>query len=467
MVFSSITFLFVFLPLVILAYFICPKKARNLVLLIASLLFYTWAEPFFVFLLIFLILTDYFAGRLIQRYRKQKAALNTVFVVAIVLNICALILFKYQVFPSGIQDTVNNNAFVSLMIPLGISIYVFQGMSYVIDLYWNKIKLQRNLLDFSMYVSFFPQMVCGPIVRYSDIKNEISHRQESYNKISKGYGMFIRGLAKKLLLADNMLLIWNSIKVQPHDTLSAVTAWIGILAFAFAIYFYFSGYTDMARGLAKIFGFEFPLNFNYPYLSKSVVEFWRRWNISLTVWFKTYLFTPIGKNNNSFFLSLFKLVGIWLVMGIWYGGQFNFFLWGLYFGVIIIVEKLFLSSLLVHLPKFIQQLYTFLLVLFGWVIFEMDTLSQMASYFNAMFAGNSGAIMDSTALYYLRGFFLLFVICIIACRNIGHNLALKYEHSKPRISLWVRVIAETVLTIVCFISVIGSQLPDQSFFFRF
>jgi alginate O-acetyltransferase complex protein AlgI len=477
MAFSSVTFLFIFLPLAVIFYFITPVRYRNVVLLIDSLVFYFWSDPTAFLLLIVLTIINYLFGKWIGRLARSKWALVPT-LAGVLINLVCLLSFKYGLFFQNTVEQIiqNNSTAAELFIPIGISIYVLQAISYLIDVYLHRIRAQKNLLLFAIYFTSFPQMICGPIIRYSDVKHNLTERQTNANTISRGYSMFIRGLAKKVFLADSMLTLWQSIKVLDYSELPAVTAWLGIIAFSYAIYFYFSGYSDMARGIAKIFGFEFPINFNHPYVSKNIVEFWRRWNISLTVWCKSCIISPLSRTKNSFFPTVLKLLIIWVVMGLWYGGKTGYILWGLYIGIWIIIEKMFLSGFLEKLPILIQKVYTKILILCGWVIFEMDNLSQVAAYFKAMFTGNAASFSDffsistfadETTFYFFSSYLIILIICIIAATNLEHIVILKQSQNHPVATQWVCMIWETVLFLGCVVYILGGNGNNFAFFINF
>lgn len=464
MEFSSIAFIFAFLPLTMLVYFCTSKKRRNLVLFIANLVFYAWAEPLFVFLLLAAAVVDYGAGLLLERYRPVRWKRRSVLWAVVALHLFALLAFKYQVL---LPWTDPNAALLTdVLVPLGISIYLFQGLSYVIDLYLQKIKVQKNFIDFGVYLAFFPTMVCGPILRYSDLRTELGKREETLNKAATGYSLFIKGLSKKMLLADSLLNIWYSIQELEHGQMSVLTAWLGIAAFALAIYFYFGGYSDMARGIAKILGFDIPANFNYPYVSRNINEFSRRWNISLINWFKAYVFTPLAPNSSAPLITVLKLLLTWTLVGAWYGNGVGFALWGLYLGVFILAERLFLVDLLNKIPVVFQRIYTLAVILLGWVLFEMDTLPQALSYYGSLF---SGPFIDknSVALYYLGHYWLLLVLAIFCATNVWHNFTLKLELQRPVLVRWGRIVSETALTVICVVYAIGGQPNALDFFVRF
>ncbi len=433
MVFSSITFLFYFLPLVLLFYYIVPYKFKNFILLIFSLIFYAYGEPIYIFLMIFSCIVDYTNALIIDKYRntyKAKLALIS----SIVINLSLLGFFKYSDFFISIVNNITNNniPLLNITLPIGISFYTFQTMSYTIDVYRNEAPVQRNIIPLSTFVTLFPQLVAGPIVRYSDISYDLNHRTHNFNKFYEGIYRFIIGLCKKVILANNLGLIWYSIKATPFDTLSLATSWLGIICFTLQIYFDFSGYSDMAIGLGKIFGFEFLENFNFPYISKSITEFWRRWHISLGIWFRDYVYIPLGGNKCSKSRWFFNIFVVWFLTGLWHGASFNFILWGLYFGVILVIEKLFLLNLLKKLPNFISHIYVIFLVIIGFVLFEIDTLSGVLNYLSSMFNFNN-ILVDNTFFYYLVPNITLIVFAIIASTPIVKNILDKY--------IYIRIIA--------------------------
>lgn len=334
MVFSSLIFLFMFLPLTLIIYYISPKVSRNFILFIVSLIFYAWGEPVYIVIMLFSTIFDYANGVLIDKYRNYKGIAKVIFINSIIVNLGILSFFKYYSFIiENINTLFNLNIQVEVLpLPVGISFYTFQTMSYVIDVYLGKVQAQRNIISFGTYVTMFPQLVAGPIVKYSDIDKQLQDRNVTLDRFGEGMELFIRGLALKVLLANNIGLLWTSIKTTPLSELTILTAWIGIIAFAFQIYFDFRGYSAMAQGLGKMFGFDFPENFNYPYISKSVTEFWRRWHISLGSWFREYVYIPLGGNRTGLFKQLRNLFIVWFLTGLWHGANWNFIIWGLYFG---------------------------------------------------------------------------------------------------------------------------------------
>lgn len=422
MVFSSITFLFYFLPLVLFSYFLSPSKLKNLTLLIFSLIFYTFGEPKYIFIMIFSTIVDYIHALIIDKYRNTLNA-KIAFISSIVINLSLLVFFKYSNFFISIINSIfsANLDLLNLTLPIGISFYTFQTMSYTIDVYKNEAKPQKNILNLATFITLFPQLVAGPIVRYVDINKQLDTRNSDIDKIYNGIYRFIIGLSKKILLANNLGIIWSSIKISQYRELSILTSWLGIICFSLQIYFDFSGYSDMAIGLGKIFGFDFLENFNFPYISKSITEFWRRWHISLGLWFRDYVYIPLGGNKVSKLKWFRNIFIVWFLTGLWHGASFNFILWGLYFGFILILEKLFILNILNKLPDFFKHTYTLLLVIIGFVFFEIENLKDIFNYFNAMFNLNNKFI-DSTFIYYLTPNITLIIISIISSTPLIKNI---------------------------------------------
>lgn len=423
MVFSSTIFLCVYLPLVLLGYYICPKKGRNLFLLIVSLVFYAWGEPKYVFLMIFSILVNYIFGRLMDKHRENKKRMKLMLVLSVVIDIGLLSVFKYTDF---IITNVNaifgaNFDLLNIALPIGISFYTFQAMSYTIDVYRDDVRVQKNLIDFGMYITMFPQLIAGPIVRYADVQDQLAERSVTTADFSEGIMRFVVGLGKKVLLANQMGAVWSEIYALGGDV-SALMAWTGAIAYTFQIYFDFSGYSDMAIGLGRMFGFKFPENFRYPYQSVSITDFWRRWHITLSTWFKEYLYIPLGGNRRGLTRQALNLLIVWSLTGFWHGAGWNFVLWGLYYFVILFIEKLFLLKALEKLPKFFRHVYALLLIIIGWVIFASDDVSVLLPYLGSMFGAN-GAIggMD---VYTLLTKAALLVICCIASTELPKKLFL-------------------------------------------
>lgn len=449
MVFSSLTFLYVFLPLVLVAYYIAPMKGKNIIILISGILFYAWGEPFYVFLMLFSITVDYTMGRLIDRF-DDKPKLRTLFLLAsLIINLGLLCVFKYSSFlVQNINGLFGLQLFdPQLPLPIGISFYTFQSLSYTIDLYMRNIKVQKNIVSYISYVTLFPQIVAGPIVRYQDIANEIDHREITMSKVSEGIRIFLIGLGKKVLLANNIGALWTAVKGMELSEISTVTAWLGILAFTFQIYFDFSGYSDMAVGLGKMLGFEFPKNFNYPYLSRSISEFWRRWHITLGTWFRCYVYIPLGGNRHGTLKTLRNLLIVWFLTGLWHGASWNFILWGLYFGLLIILERLFLGKLLEKLPAALSTAYSFLLVVIGWVIFETESIPRIFAYLKAMFFGSSAGFADAQAVYFIATYGIVFLICILAATDYPKKLVEGLQKNHPKIVQGVSPIYQLALMV--------------------
>ena len=445
MVFSSLTFLFVFLPVVFIIYYAVPKRAKNVVILVSGLLFYAWGEPIYVLAMILSTFIDYTAGRLIDKYDDKPKIRTICLIVSLVMNIGLLGTFKYLGF---LINSVNGWFGLSipnpnLPLPIGISFFTFQSMSYTIDLYRRNIKVQKSAVSFMAFVTLFPQIVAGPIVRYEDVQNELDNRSVTEKMLGDGISRFITGLGKKVLIANNIGMLWTQVKGMDYGELSAVTAWLGILAFTFQIYFDFSGYSDMAIGLGKMMGFNFPENFNYPYMSHSISEFWRRWHITLGAWFRSYIYIPLGGNRKGLPRTIINLLIVWAVTGIWHGASWNFMLWGVYFGVLIIIERLFMGKVLEKIPSFFSWLYTFVLVVFGWVMFEaVDTsivnigemFGQMFTYIGAMFGAN-GTVMDNTATFAIVNYGVMFAVCILGSSDMFKNAA---EYIRKKAPEWVQ-----------------------------
>jgi len=429
MVFSSPEFLSLFLPLVVLLYFIFPVKLRNGLLLCFSLLFYAWGEPVYVFVMLGSIVMNYVTGLLISRFsspKKRKAAL----IAGVAGNLLLLGAFKYTGF---FAENVSALTGISLPIkeialPIGISFFTFQAMSYIIDVYRGNAEAQKNPLNFGLYISLFPQLIAGPIVRYSTVAKEINSRTTDFSLAAEGVKRFITGLAKKAVLANSAGLIWDTL-TEGGGEMTAAYAWGAALAFSFQIYFDFSGYSDMAIGLGKVFGFHFEENFNYPYISKSVTEFWRRWHISLGTWFKEYLYIPLGGNRKGKAKQIRNILIVWLLTGLWHGASWNFIIWGLYYGVLLLCEKLFLSRLKEKLPAFFNHVFTLLAVLFGWVIFAVEDISLIPGFIKSMLGFNGFA--DGGTPYFIVSNAVLFAVLFIASvplfNNLGSKLREKYS----------------------------------------
>ena len=414
MVFSSTVFLLIFLPVVAGIYFLCPRKARNTVLLLFSLVFYGWGEPKYILIMLFSTVFDYTNARLIGHFQdtgRNKAA-KAVLIVDVVGNLGILGFFKYTDFAIDNLNSLLNAGIpaLGLALPIGISFYTFQTMSYTIDVYRGIVKPQKNILNVGAYVTLFPQLIAGPIVQYKTVEHELMYRRESVFEASRGMQRFVVGLAKKVLIANQVGALWEQISAMSAPT--AVTTWLGAIAFTFQIYFDFSGYSDMAIGLGHLFGFHFLENFEHPYESRTVTEFWRRWHISLGTWFREYVYIPLGGNRHGKARQILNLAIVWFLTGLWHGASWNFVLWGLYYAVLLILEKLFLLRWLDKAPKWVGHVYTIFAFIMGWVLFAITDFAQLGQYVSAMF---TATFVDGTALYLLRSNVVLLIAAIIGC----------------------------------------------------
>ncbi len=444
MVFSSVLFLFRFFPLFFLLYYAAPGRMKNIILFLGSLFFYAWGEPVYVVLMLFSTIVDYTHGRLLGRFRDKRAA-KGILLSSVIINLFMLCFFKYTDFLIGSVNSLAGTAFplLKLPLPIGISFYTFQTMSYTIDVYRGEAKVQKNLLDFGVYVTMFPQLIAGPIVKYRDVEERIHNRTISLLSISAGLKRFCVGMAKKVLLANNMGELWTLISEMNFGQISAATAWLGVIAFAFQIYFDFSGYSDMAIGMGQMLGFHFPENFNYPYISASVTEFWRRWHISLGSWFREYVYIPLGGNRKGLPRQLVNILIVWMLTGIWHGAGWNFLLWGLWFAFALILEKLFLGRLLAWLPKIVGIVYTLFVALAGWVLFALETPAAIWSYFGAMMGG--AGFLDRQALYLGGQYLVLLLISLAAAVPLPHMLAKQLEKSRTGMGIAVYRFGEKLI----------------------
>lgn len=433
MVFSSLSFLTLFLPLTILLYFAVPRRFRNLLLFLASLIFYAWGEPVYIVLMLFSSVVDYSHGLLMEKFDGRPGVRRALLISSVVINLSLLGFFKY----AGLVVSTLNAALSlsipvpSVALPVGISFYTFQTMSYSIDVYRRNCPAQRDPIAFGCYVTMFPQLIAGPIVRYVDVMREINDRRETFEGFYLGIRRFLVGLAKKLILANGVGMLWDSVSAQPAASLSALSAWLGVLAYAFQIYFDFSGYSDMAIGMGRMFGFQFPENFRYPYVSRSVSDFWRRWHITLSTWFREYLYIPLGGNRVCVPRNIFNLAVVWMATGLWHGASWNFLLWGAYFGAVLIAEKFLYGKALSRAPGFVGWAYTALVVLVGWVFFALDDLGRGAAYLGAMFGGGAGAV-DAYALRALLNYGAVLLLCAAASTPLASGALERLRARQPR-----------------------------------
>lgn len=466
MVFSSLEFIFVFLASVLAVYYLVPPKARNIVLLLFSLVFYGWGEPVYVFLMIATITVDYICGYIIGRDldSKPKRAKVTL-IISIVINLALLGVFKYYDFFAGtLNSLLGRGVFptLGLTLPIGISFYTFQALSYVIDVYRRDARVQKNIAAFGTYVTLFPQLIAGPIVRYADVDDQLRERTHSLTLFASGCRTFICGLAKKILLANAAGAMWNSLSAAAEP--DALGAWLAIVFYTFQIYFDFSGYSDMAIGLGKMFGFSFRENFYYPYVSESITEFWRRWHISLSTWFREYVYIPLGGNRRGVGRTYFNLFCVWLLTGLWHGASWNFVLWGLYYFALLVIEKTFLLRLLERAPKFLRHIYSMAAVIFGWLLFVIEDVSSIGAYLSRMFGG-TGVFATQITVYELVRNLVFLAILILASTPAPKKLWYKlYSKGTP----W-----RIVQSVVCAIAFVlcTAYLVDSSYnpflYFRF
>lgn len=426
MVFSSLLFLFRFLPCVLILYFITPSCMKNtwknLVLFLSSLVFYAWGEPVYIVLMLFSTVVDYInggmAGYCINRDRKG-AAKFFVFL-SIVINLSLLFVFKYTGFLTGIWNDITGMDIKTkeLALPIGISFYTFQTMSYTIDVYRGDARVEKNIINFGAYVAMFPQLIAGPIVRFKDISVLLRERKGTIEKLSYGTLRFVTGLGKKVILANQAGEIFKTVTAYSGENLTTVSAWFGLLMFALQVYFDFSGYSDMAIGLMSVFGFQIPENFNYPYLSKSITEFWRRWHISLGTWFKEYVYIPLGGSKKGMARTFFNIFIVWFLTGLWHGASWNFIAWGMYFCLFLVVEKLGLLKILDRLPAFLSHIYALAVIYFSWLLFAWEDIAYHRSFLKAMAGITDAGFVNTNTKYLIASNAILFVFLVIGSTNI-------------------------------------------------
>lgn len=424
MLFSSITFLFIFLPVTLVLYFVVPHKFRNIIMLIASLIFYAWGEPVYIILMLLSIFLNYVCGLDICQKEDDPQKAHRSLIFAIVANLLLLGFFKYYGF---FLDSLNavlpvDIPYRELPLPIGISFYTFQALSYIMDVYRKEVRPQKNILYFAMYICMFPQLIAGPIVRYIDIEEQLKNRTVTMRKFGQGAEYFIIGLAKKVILANSVGQVFDQIAGLQLGSFSVLTAWVGCISYAFQIYFDFSGYSDMAVGLGKMFGFEFRRNFDYPYTSSSITEFWRRWHISLSTWFREYVYIPLGGNRCTQSRHIMNLLVVWMLTGLWHGAAWNFLFWGLYYGILLVLEKYVWGQALERLPSVVRHIYSMVLVLIGWVFFFSPSLGYAMKYLGAMFGAGASAFADKQALYYILTHWLLYLLAVIGSSAVGYSL---------------------------------------------
>ena len=463
MVFSSMTYLFVFLPMVLLAYFIAPPRARNMVLLAFSLIFYAWGEPVYIFLMLMSITVNYVFGRIIANNRahhSRYAKLNLG--IAVGWNLTALGIFKYYPFVSSQLRGIGLGFIpgLKLLLHIGISFYTFQAISYLVDIYRNQIRVQRGFFKFALYISMFPQLIAGPIVRYEDVEKQLSKRKVTLAMFGNGGEFFLRGLIKKVLLANQLGALYVQIESLGVAHTSVLTAWLGAFAYTFQIYFDFSGYSDMAIGLGKMFGFRFPKNFDYPYTATSITSFWRRWHISLSSWFREYVYIPLGGKRVSPAKHVRNILIVWMLTGFWHGAGWNFMLWGLYYGILLLLEKYVIHDRISSHP-WPGRILTFLLVTLGWMFFVHTDFSEMLTYVGHMF-GVGCAFANATTGYFLRTGLVVLLLGAFFSTPIFHRLNEQFAVKYYTVSIALRI----AMFMLC-VAALVYQSYNPFLYFRF
>ena len=465
MLFNSISFLYYFLPALIIIYFITPKKYKNIILLIASLLFYLYGEPKYVFLMIAEIVIAYTGAILIDKYKSQS---KNILIITLFIHVFLLIIFKYTNF---IIQTINdisdaNIKLLNIALPIGISFYTFQIISYIIDVYNGKVKVQKNIINLATYVSLFPQLVAGPIVRYQTVEKELDDRVHSFNNFAYGIRRFSIGLAKKVLIANALGELCTKAFVLNETTV--IFYWIFGISYMLQLYFDFSAYSDMAIGLGRIFGFNFPENFNYPYISKSITEFWRRWHISLGTWFKDYVYIPLGGNRDGKYKQIRNILIVWLLTGIWHGANWTFLIWGLLFGIILIIEKLWLNKFMEKLPSFIRRIYVLFIVMILFIIFNSDNMQVALTSIKGLFGMNGEVFINDYTLHYLKSYSLVLIIALLGSTPLIKILIDKLRKNKYLNNI-INILEPILIVVILF--VVTSYLIDNSYnpflYFRF
>lgn len=464
MVFSSLVFLFAYLPITLLAYYLVPRQGRNIFLFIVNLIFYGWGEPKLVLLMVFNIFFNYIGGWLVDKYRADTKKKKLFLILTCVLDIGILAVFKYT---GMITETLNMLPFLNIpelqiSLPIGISFYTFQTMSYVIDVYRDDAPVSKNFINFGTYVALFPQLIAGPIVRYRDVAEQLVNRRETLEMFTRGVKLFMVGLAKKVIIANTMGTLTTNIFATTDEN-GVVGTWVGMIAYTFQIYFDFSGYSDMACGLGNMLGFEFLKNFNYPYIAKSITDFWRRWHISLSTWFKEYVYIPLGGNRKGVKRQILNLLIVWGLTGLWHGAAYNFVLWGLYYGLLLILEKFVLKKFLDRLPSFVQHIYTLFIVIIGWGLFYFTDVGQLGEFMADLFNFGNG-ICGNQAFNLIMSNLPMLIIAAVASTPLAAMLYNRFEHTR---FMWIPE------TLYCMgvLGVSTASLVNQSYnpflYFRF
>lgn len=462
MVFTSINFLYYFLPTVLILYFIVPKKYKNLLLLISSLLFYFYGEPKYIILMIIEIVLAYFEARLIEKYKSKE-----IFIFSIFIHLLLLCIFKYTNFLiTNINGIFNTNiSLLNIVLPIGISFYTFQIISYLVDVYKEKVKAQKNFISLATYVSLFPQLIAGPIVRYETINDELDNRKQTFNDFSSGISRFIIGLSKKVLIANVLGELCNIFILSNEKTV--LFYWIYGISYSLQIYFDFSAYSDMAIGLGRMFGFHFMENFDYPYISKSITEFWRRWHISLSSWFKDYVYIPLGGSREGTFKLIRNILIVWLLTGLWHGSEWTFILWGMFIGILLVIEKLLLNKYIEKLPSIVRRIYTLFIIMISFIIFSGSNINESFNNIVGLF-NFSNPFINKFTIHYLKDYGLVLIIAIFLSTPILKNTIIKLKENK-KINNIVNILDIIVLLIL--LVIVTSYLIDSSYnpflYFRF
>ena len=463
MIFSSIPFLFFFFPLFILLYFTLPFKYKNHILLLFSLIFYAWGEPIYILLMIFSSIVDFINGKNIEKYKDDNKKKKFYLIISIIINISLLGFFKYADFFIKVINNILNLdiPLLKLGLPIGISFFTFQTMSYSIDVYRGDVKAEKDFLTFMTYVCMFPQLIAGPIVRYETVSSELHKRDINFKKFADGFTRFLRGLFKKVLIANNIGLLFTLITSSEVNDISIMTGVIAIVSYAFQIYFDFSGYSDMAIGMGNMCGFTFLENFNYPYISKSITEFWRRWHISLSSWFKDYVYIPLGGSRVNILKNIRNILIVWILTGFWHGASWNFIFWGLYYGILLLLEKFVLKKYIDKLPDFVKHIYTIVLVFIGWMIFAFDDSKYLFGFIKAL---TSNKFVDSAFLYYFKNYFLIIVIATLFSLPVYPKVKEKVNNS---IFTSLLSISIYVILFIITLSYLVSDTYNPFLYFRF
>ena len=462
MVFTSISFIYYFLPLLLICYFVVPKKFRNIILLMFSVLFYFYGEPKYILLMLIEVLISYVVGLLIDKYKSKN-----ILIIGIFIHVLLFGIFKYFNFVIiNVNNLFHSNLnLLNVVLPIGISFYTFQIISYEIDVYNKKVNVQSNILKYFLYVFLFPQLIAGPIVRYQDVNNEIDNRNVTFEMFANGLRRFIIGLSKKVIIANNLGELCN-IYLNLGDK-SVLFTWIFAISYMLQIYFDFLGYSDIAIGLGKMLGFNFPENFNYPYMAKSITDFWRRWHMTLSSWFRDYVYIPLGGNKKGVLKQIRNILIVWSLTGLWHGASWNFIVWGLYFGILLILEKFILKKYFSNVPKFIKGIYTLFLVMISFVIFQGDSLSSAFNIIKGLFGLNGELFITNVTLYYLKGYVLFIVLGVISSTNYVKNLVIKISNGKGK---KIINILEPIYLLILLI-IVTMYLIDSSYnpflYFRF